>query len=135
MFLTSRRLQNFNSEPQGPSRSIWISAKLICLCLLPLDASQGGGVWRLKSETKKGNLTYLTYERSRERPRAEVSYPLFTFTKSGPDDQMLLHQMQSNLRTESGRRFPVSVMVDYLLPVQMEIIKRNDSSPNISIKP
>ena len=90
----------------------------------PGDPSQGGLVWRLVDTRKEGDLTYFTYEESRERPHPDGVYPRFTFVKykGDKDGQLLLSFYTSQMHAlphipSEHPLVPVEIKCDYMVPL------------------
>jgi hypothetical protein len=82
------------------------------------DKAQGGTVWKSIGSKKHDSITTYSFEKGREHPKPNVTYPIYTFMKApgDKDGRLFLCSFSANLRDENGI-VPVSMRMTYLIPV------------------
>ncbi len=100
------------------------------------DTSQGGSVWKLLEKITRGDVEFFRFERSREFPKPDAKYPIYTFVKykSAVDGSLLLNHLAANLRT-GDLNLPLEIKFDYLVPLPEGAIKVIPAKPKSGNSP
>jgi len=82
----------------------------------PHDPDQGGIVWRAVTHAGGKDFQTYTYERSREKPKADGVYPTYTFIqyKGDKDGRFLLTDFTAQMK-DSTHLIPVTIHYDYMI--------------------